>query len=206
MNKYTKMILSLSLISLLSGILLGGLDQMTKETIENNILKFKKIPAVAHVYQFVNGTLPESQVPGLEEQLLTEKRYIETEPGKKMLFFVIRRENQPYAVAIEDSGKGFGGDLGVMSGFNLQTGELVGIGITTLSETPGLGARVQEEAFGRQFAKLGPNPVIKVKKDGGDVDAVTGATISSRAVCQAIVNATEVFNEHREQITAAAGQ
>lgn len=206
MNKSVQMIVSLSLISVVSGMLLGGLNNLTKETIENNVLKFKKIPAVADIYQLVNGKSSVEERQTLEETLLTEKRFVDLSDGSKLLFFVVRKDNQPYAVTLENSGKGFGGDLGVMTGFNLQTGALVGIGITTLSETPGLGSRVKEDAFRRQFATLGPNPTMKVKKDGGDVDALTGATVSSRAVCQAIENATVVFETNKAQIIETASK
>jgi len=206
MNKSIQMILVLSLIALISGLLLGGLNEMTKETIENNILKFKKIPAVADIYQTVNGTSTAQERLALEENLLAEKRYLDLEDGSQMLFFVIRKEGVPYAITLENSGKGFGGDLGVMTGFELETGNLVGIGITTLSETPGLGTRVKESIFRNQFSNLPAGQNLAVKKDGGSVDAITGATVSSRAVCQAINQSIEAFKKHQASIKTASGQ
>jgi len=204
MNKYVKMIIALSLIALISGILLGGLNELTKETIENNVLKFKKIPAAAHIFEIVSGKLSPEERVTVEENLLSNKRSFELEENKKVTFFVVQKEGQPYAATIESFGKGFGGDLGVMTGFHLQTGEIVGIGITTLSETPGLGSRVTEMEFSKQFSSLGKDSKIMVKKDGGEIDAITGATISSRAVCAAIANAQAVWEKHHEKIVQAS--
>jgi electron transport complex protein RnfG len=197
------MIVVLALITLISGLSLGGLQQMTWERAQNNILKFKKIPAVADIYEVVSGKLPPAEREAVEEGLLAEKRFLEIEPGDPTLMFVIRKEGEPYAVALEDYGQGFGGDLGVMVGFHLETGDLVGIGITTMSETPGLGTRVKEMLFTSQFAGMSGDAVFKVKKDGGEIDAVTGATVSSRAVAQAIEQAGIFYGEHRERILEA---
>jgi electron transport complex protein RnfG len=203
MRQYVQMIVVLSLITLISGLALGGLQQLTWERAQNNILKYKKIPAVADIYEVVSGKLPPAERRAVEEGLLAEKRFLELEQGDPILMFVIRKEGEPYAVALEDYGQGFGGDLGVMTGFHLETGNLVGIGITTMSETPGLGTRVRDEIFTAQFAGMSGEAVFRVKKDGGEIDAVTGATVSSRAVAQAIEQAGRFYGEHREKILAA---
>ncbi len=77
--------------------------------------------------------------------------------------------------------KGYGGEIEVTVGMNLD-GEITGVtvGGTNFSETAGLGARTKEAAFRDQF--IGMSGQIALKKDGGTVDAVTSATISSRAV------------------------
>jgi electron transport complex protein RnfG len=106
-------------------------------------------------------------------------------------------------VALEAFGQGFGGKLGVMVGFDLASGDLAGVGITTMSETPGLGTRVREAAFLAQFTGLSKDAVFKVKKDGGVIDAVTGATVSSRAVADAIGQAQALYREQADAIQAA---
>ncbi len=208
MGKYFNMIKVLALITLLSGLALGGLQQLTHEKAENNILKFKKIPAVANIYEAVEGKkLGDKERETVENNLLAEKLLVELEGEEEpTLLFVIKKDGKPFAVTLENFGAGFGGDLGVMAGFNLETGDLVGIGITTLSETPGLGTRVTEESFTMQFRGMGPDKVLKVKKDGGDIDAVTGATISSQAVAEAISAAKEFYEKHKEQIAREIGK
>ncbi len=202
MKNSIQMVLVLAVISLLSGLALGGLHQLTFERAQNNILKFKKIPAVADIYEVVAGTLPPAEREAIEEGLLAEKRFVEIE-GEETLFFVVRKDGEPFAVALEKYGSGFGGDLGVMVGFEIETGDLVAIGITTMSETPGVGTKVRDEGFLAQFPGMKADSVFKVAKQGGVIDAVTGATVSSAAVAAGIEEAARVYAEHRETILAA---
>lgn len=199
------MIVVLTVIALISGLALGGLNNLTYETAQNNILKFKKIPAVANIYKCVQGEgdLDEAALVKLEEELLAEKQIIDLGEEEPLLMFVVKKDNKPHAVAIENFGPGYGGDLGVMVGFNIETDEVVGIGITTLSETPGLGTRVMEDAFTKQFINAPGDTIFKLKKDGGPFDAISGATVSSRAVTQAIEKADAFYDKHKEKILEA---
>jgi Na+-translocating ferredoxin:NAD+ oxidoreductase subunit G len=206
MKNSIQMVIVLAVISLLSGLALGGLHQLTFERAQNNILKFKKIPAVADLYEVVAGKLPPAEREAVEEGLLAEKRFVDLGDGEPVLFFIVRKEGEPFAVAIEDYGQGFGGDLGVMVGFEVESGNLLGVGITTMAETPGVGTKVREESFLAQFLGMSKDTVFKVEKDGGEIDAVTGATISVRAVAQGIERAAAFFEEHREAILAAIDQ
>ena len=206
MNKSIKMVVVLGAIALLSGLALGGLHQLTYERAQNNILKYKKIPAVADIYEVVAGELPPAEREVLEEDLLAEKRLVDLGGKEPLLFFVVRKDGEPYAVALEDYGQGFGGDLGVMTGFRVDTGDLVAIGITTMAETPGVGTKVRDESFLKQFHGMPRDTVFQVKKDGGQIDAVTGATVSSRAVAQAIDKAAAFYATHRDAIVAAIDQ
>jgi electron transport complex protein RnfG len=206
MNASVRMVVVLGLIALLSGGALGGLYDVTRETAENNVLKFKKIPAVVDIQQGLTGALDDSARAALEEQLLAEKRMVDIGAEDPLLVFVLSKDGKPAGVAIEDFGQGFGGDLGVMAGFDLATGEILGVGITTMSETPGVGTRVKDETFTKQFRGMKAEGAVKVKKDGGAVDAVSGATISSRAVAAGIDKAKATFASHKDAIAAAVGQ
>jgi Na+-translocating ferredoxin:NAD+ oxidoreductase subunit G len=206
MGKSLQLVVVLSIIALVSGISLGGLNALTYETIENNVLKFKKIPAVADIYESAVKGLSDADRLQLEEDLLADKRFLPVEGGDDILFFVIRKDGAPHAVAIEDFGAGFGGDLGVMTAFELDGGGIAGIGVTTMSETPGLGTETRQPVWRKQFVGMPADVNLKVKKDGGVVDAITGATISSRAVVEAMVNARDTYNANAEAFaTAAAG-
>jgi electron transport complex protein RnfG len=82
--------------------------------------------------------------------------------------------------------KGFSGNISLMTGFK-SDGTILNIAVLEQKETPGLGTKMNEPEFKEQFN--GKNPaefVLKVKKDGGPVDAITAATISSRAFCDAV--------------------
>ena len=68
-----------------------------------------------------------------------------------MTVFPGKKDGKLVAVALEHFGKGFGGDVGVMVGYDVNRDTLTGIGITTMKETPGLGTRVADPAFTGQF-------------------------------------------------------
>ena len=74
-------------------------------------------------------------------------------------------------------------------------GAIKSFAITQHKETPGLGSKINDDKFKQQFNGYNPQKgIFKVRQDGGDIDAVTGATISSRAVIKAIQRAVDAFN------------
>jgi len=81
-------------------------------------------------------------------------------------------------------GKGYGGDIKILVGLEDET-TIKGITIISQSETPGLGSRIAEGFFAGKFAGLNIGEVA-LKRDGGQIDAITGATISSGAVVDAV--------------------
>ena len=84
--------------------------------------------------------------------------------------------------------KGYGGDIELMVGFEKDRRTVVCYRTLAAAETPGLGMKLKTKEFSGQFEgkKAGS---LKVAKDGGDITAITSATITSRAVCRAIENA-----------------
>ena len=90
---------------------------------------------------------------------------------------------------LESTAGGFGGDLTLMVGYRAD-GTVAGVSVVSHSETPGLGARVNDAEYLSQYA--GKSGSLTLNKDGGnDIDAISGATISSRAVLSAVNAATE---------------
>ena len=81
-------------------------------------------------------------------------------------------------------GKGYGGDIDILIGLEDET-TIKGITIISQSETPGLGSRIAESSFASTFAGVNIDDVA-LKQDGGQIDTITGATISSRAVVDAV--------------------
>jgi len=125
--------------------------------------------------------------------------------GKENVFIVHQTQDsrkRPLGVAIESSTMGFGGDLNVLVGFDTD-GTIVGYTILEQTETPGLGAKV-DKWFGEGAKgdivgmKPGEKP-LKVKKDGGDVDAITASTITSRAFLLAVNQAYEAYSKSAKQ-------
>lgn len=107
--------------------------------------------------------------------------------------------------AISSASRGYGGDVKVMTGINAENGSVIAINVYDNSgETPGLGINTSGEKFTSQFAGLSSGTGVTVDKDAGKnpdsvaVDSVTGSTISSRAVVDAVNQAFDAYNAVKE--------
>jgi electron transport complex protein RnfG len=99
---------------------------------------------------------------------------------------------------------GYSGDIAVMVGIDPQ-GTVTGIEILRHAETPGLGDKITHPEYKQGFVgKNLDNADWRVKKDGGEFDQITGATISPRAVVGAVRRGLEFYRDHREQIATPA--
>ncbi|MBQ6082801.1 MAG: RnfABCDGE type electron transport complex subunit G [Bacteroidales bacterium] len=97
------------------------------------------------------------------------------------------------------SNNGFGGKVELMVGI-LKNGYINKVSVLAQAETPGLGANMTNEKWKSQFDGKNPKEfILKVTKDGGNVDAITAATISSRAVSEAIQKAVDGFEANKDQ-------
>ena len=181
------MLVVLTLICGVCGFFLAGVKAFTEERVEEQLLLNVKGPAVEKV------------LAGSDNELIKDRQKL-TVDGTDVIVFVGKKGGKPWAVAYETAGKGFGGNIGVIAGFNLETDTLTGIGITTHKETPGLGSRVTEKVFGDNFVGMGLTENFNVAADGGTVDAVTGATYSSRGVCEAVRNSVAIYGAVKSQI------
>ena len=108
----------------------------------------------------------------------------------------------PACLAAEGhSDRGYGGPIDLMIGFD-ASGKVCGYRVLRQTETPGLGTKVDAPAFrGQIVGRPAGDTCWTVRKDGGEIDAITGATISSRAVLEAVRDAIR----RREALAAAAG-
>jgi electron transport complex protein RnfG len=192
MRDIIRMIVVLGVMSAVSGWLLAGVKSGTAEQIEYQQLKFVKGPAIKMILQ------------GCSNDPLVDRFKIkdgEIERG----FYVGVFDGKANAIAYETFGKGFGGDVGIMVGVNIETDKLLGIGVTTHSETPGLGSRAKDDpSFGAQFKGMSIQEPFKVKPDGGQVDAVSGATITSRGVCAGVTDSAGFYTKLKPQIIEQA--
>jgi electron transport complex protein RnfG len=112
-----------------------------------------------------------------------DKEAVEFE-GK--MLYPAKREGRILAYAVQSvSPKGYSGDIVVLIGVDLE-GKITGIEILKHAETPGLGNRIETAVFRNSFRGLNKDSNIAVKKDGGNIEQFSGATISPRAVCEAV--------------------
>ena len=192
MREMLKLFVAVALFSTLSGGILAAIYGATKERIEYQELTFVKGPTLKTIME------------GCSNDPLVDR--FKLKDGKKeRSFFVGVFKGQPNTVAFETMGKGYGGAMGVMVAVNLENDKIVGVGVTTNNETPGVGSRVKSEpGFSRQFQGLPLEEPFRVKADGGKVDAVSGATISSRGVCGALVALGEIYKRLKPEIVQKA--
>ena len=118
--------------------------------------------------------------------------------GKEMVFTIYQvkdAQGQDLGAAVESTTGGFGGDLKVLVGFNPE-GQILGYTLLEQTETPGLGAKADKWfQKGEKGDIIGKSPAepLTVSKDGGQVDAITASTITSRAFLKAVNNAYKAY-------------
>jgi len=189
MRDMIKMVLVLTILSSSSGILLASLRDGTKERIEIQELEFLKAPAVRQI------------LVGISNDPIKDRFKIK-DGDQEISFFAGVKDGKANMVAFESSGKGFGGDIGLMVGVDVSNDTIIGVGVTTHQETPGLGSLAQTDTkFPAQFGGLPILETFKVKTDGGQVDALSGATITSQGVCIAATDAGVLYKRLKDKIT-----
>ena len=182
-----KMILVLTIICGACGLLLAGVRHVTADQIEDQVMRYVKGPAVRKVLACAtNDPVQERRQVGAGRAALT-------------VFIGMQGDELAY-LAYETTAGGFGGEMGVMVGYDLKRDRLLGIGITAHKETPGVGSRVTQDEFADRFSGKPLDAAFRVTQDGGEIDGVTGATISSRAACAAVRESVKRYPDIRAQI------
>jgi len=107
-------------------------------------------------------------------------------------------------LAIEAPGAGgYGGDIILMVAVDLLTDQMTGMEIIQHSETPGVGSRVENAGFRKQWSGLSASEPVKLRSQGGKIDGISGATYSSKAVINGTNQIIELVSGHRDEIVAA---
>ncbi|TIH19956.1 RnfABCDGE type electron transport complex subunit G [Marinifilum sp. JC120] len=190
MKEGLKMIAVLTLICAMFSVTLATLKEATQERIEEQVLTYVQGPAINEVLSGYDNS-----------PVKDRKKFTIHGTETEITVFPALKDGKLLGVALETFAKGYGGDVGVMVGFDLNGAQLSGIGITTMKETPGIGSRVAGHGFTSQF-KDHPTAVELTSK-GGDIEGIAGATISSTASVEAVKQAVTIFEKIRPQITQA---
>lgn len=176
------MAVCLFLVCMVCSALLGGVYVLTLDKINQEVVK-KTNNAISLV------------TPEFDNEPSAEKMTVNLD-GDAVTVYPAKKGGNTVGYAVESfTSKGFSGRINIMVGFDMD-GNIVGTSVISHSETPGLGAKMTEPAFSSQF--VGKNPAsyrLAVTKDGGDVDAITASTITSRAYCDAVDRAFRVFEQ-----------
>ena len=182
------MIIALVAVTLAASTSLGFIYQITKEPIAAAKLA-KKMDAIQNV-------LPEfNNEPNMEVYKIPTD-------GDTLYFYPAKKDGSLVGTAIESfTNQGFTGEIKIMVGL-LPDGSIHDVAVLEHKETPGLGDKMERRKsdWGNQFRGKDPKYFnISVKKDGGDVDAITASTISSRAFCEALGRAYNAYMEGDEK-------
>lgn len=195
-SSFINMVVTLMIITVVASLALGSVYNLTLEPIAA-----AKKAARERAIKFV---LPEF------DSLITFKVAIPDDPNlsdqgngdqDSLVFYQALNGTETVGLAVQTfSNQGYDPtQIQVMVGF-LPDGIIDSTVVTQQKETPGLGTKMTEEKFNGQFAGIDLNTFnLSVTKDGGDVDAITASTISSRAVCDAISRAYRTFNAYKKE-------
>ena len=186
------MLIVLTGVTVISVALLAYVNELTRKPIEDANAKTLNEALKQVLPPFDNNPVAES------DTLYTEKG------GKKIVDFIIypaKKGEENIGTAVESKSMGFGGELKVLVGFD-NKGQLFNYSLLAHSETPGLGSKVVDWFKGehtkdkRGIRGLNPGEgELRVSKDGGQVDAITASTITSRAFLSAVNSAYRAYKE-----------
>ena len=179
-SSFKNMTICLFAICVVCSSLLAGVYALTKEPIDA-AARAKNEAAIMEV-------LPTSAVT------IEEERTVDFEGATYAYNLAYDEQGNTVGCAINVAPVGFGGPIAIKVGFDAN-GVIWNTKVLSQAETPGLGAKCVEPAFSEQFKGFDPaQKKLAVKKDGGDVDAITASTITSRAYSEGVALAVKVFN------------
>ena len=184
-STFLNMFLTLFVVTALSSLAASAVYNITKEPIAR-VQREKQQKAIREVMPgFTNYKVVKVMPQDGKDSITIYKGY---------------KDKEEVGAAVETyTNIGYSGLVKLMVGFK-PDGSITNIEVLEQKETPGLGTKMTTEKFRGQFR--GKNPatfIVKVKKDGGEVDAITAATISSRAFCDAVNRAYRSFETIKKE-------
>jgi len=189
-DTFINMVVSLFAITIIAGFSLGFVNELTVGPIEKGKIE-RKVNALKQVLpEFDNNPVEEVQLISSE----IAKDSVEVYPAFKDNEFV-------GAAVIGSTEKGFSGLIKIMVGFK-PDGTIQNIEVLEQKETPGLGTKMKDDKFIAQYRGKNPSTFnVMPTKDQGDIDALTGATITTRAFGEAVQMAYDEFMKNNSSLT-----
>lgn len=187
---------SLALVAVLGTTLLVGVDRLTKAPIAEQ----EKQAILDQLGQLISPDLYDNE---LQQDLFSFQDEFYFPGGQTVVTYRARLEGKAVAVVLKIAAvNGYNGKINLLVGIN-ENGTLCGVRVTSHQETPGLGDAIEVEKndwilgfFGRALDKPPPDGWA-VRRDGGEFDQFTGATVTPRAVVEAVRLALEFFADHK---------
>jgi electron transport complex protein RnfG len=187
-STFGNMVITLIVVTFVAAALLGSVYSVTKEPIRLAELR-KKNEAIEAVAPAFDNVPSEDFIKVAAD-------------GDSLTLYRVRMNDSIVATAVETfTNNGFSGLFKLMVGFR-PDGSIIDVAVIEHQETPGLGDKMEQDKSDFHVQFQGKNPsdfTLMVKKDNGDVDAITASTISSRAYCEAVQRAYDAFMNTRNQ-------
>lgn len=162
--------------------ILGGVNSVTKPIIAKN----EQLSEEKAMQTLINGAESFTSIEGIQDEII--KKVVLAKKGTETVGYVLRLEPN-----------GYGGAIKLLIGLDTE-GVVKGISILEHAETPGFGANADKDSFKNQFIdKLTPLKVSKSNPGVDEIEAITGATITSTAITEAVNAAAEYVKVHQTQ-------
>ncbi len=200
MAESVKMILVMAVFSGLAGLGLAAMDRQTAPLVAKNNRLF--------TLKSINVVMPETDKPDPCKKF---EPGFDNEPDKDIVcingttVYRGRNNGKITGIAVKSIGdNAFSGTITVLVGLRMSDGMLTGLKVLLHAETPGLGTNMTKCTFQQQMVGHTPSDIKwSVAKDGGDIDQLSGATITSRSMLSAITKAQKIWSEHKDEIINA---
>ncbi|MFO8061617.1 MAG: RnfABCDGE type electron transport complex subunit G [bacterium] len=179
-------VIKLVVICMVAASVLAVVYSVTKEPIEKAKAE-EKIRAVRAV------------ISGYEDGMTMRTDTVTDNDNNEFIIYTVidNNDNVIGRAVASYSEEGYGGTINIMIGIDRDY-RVTGIYALSHKETPGLGSKMDTEEFKGQFTGISDTDTdISVRKDGGDIDAITSATITSRAVCEAVDTGLKIVREYK---------
>ena len=198
MPDYIRMGLILTVICAFATAFLAGTDALTKDRIAE-AKREEMLRTLTHVLPTGFDNEPDRDTVTLSDGRLNRK-------ASPVIFYRAAKKSDYIGVAfMVTAADGYAGEIGIMMSV-LANGTIQSVQVVAHKETPGLGDRIIDSVWTGSFTgKSLTNAKWAVKKDGGVFDQFAGATISPRAVVNAVKRGLEFFTENKSQIFARRG-
>ncbi len=202
-NKFLKNCLALFLITLIAGVSLATVNEITKDPIAKAQDK-ARLEAYEAVYQDANFVT----LDNTDEILNTSSTSLANAGLSNctvddVLKATDNNGNTIGYVFSATSPSGYGGDVKIAVGVSTITNKITGFTVLSHSETAGLGAKATNEDFKSQFVEKSADGISYTKAgatNDTEIDAISGATITSNAVCEAVNSALAVYNQQLKEV------
>ena len=194
MKKIIKDTLALALITVIAGIALGAVYMITKEPIEKQNEK-TKIAAYNAVFSDLD-TYEEYKDAESLSKVLKENGFNAVDVNEVVYAYNSKGEDLGMIITVTDK-EGYGGNIKMTVGIDV-TGTITGLEILEISETAGLGMKAADKSFRNQYVGINADEVVYTKSgktQNNEIDAISSATITTKAVTDGVNGAITIFKE-----------